>query len=74
MSIPYRSKKIPLEVALAEGNPMGYRSGTLRLETEPVSFRISRIEDTRTINIMDLGGTDMLIGYDWLEKHNPAID
>ncbi|KAK1918666.1 hypothetical protein P3342_001715 [Pyrenophora teres f. teres] len=26
------------------------------------------------INIMDLGEEDMLIGYDWLIKHNPAID
>ncbi|EMD64121.1 hypothetical protein COCSADRAFT_356971 [Bipolaris sorokiniana ND90Pr] len=23
---------------------------------------------------MDLGETEMIIGYDWLLKHNPAID
>jgi hypothetical protein len=26
------------------------------------------------IDIMDLGELDMLIGYDWLDAHNPAID
>ncbi|EFQ92022.1 hypothetical protein PTT_10978 [Pyrenophora teres f. teres 0-1] len=32
------------------------------------------IGDQMNINIMDLGEEDMLIGYDWLIKHNPAID
>ena len=26
------------------------------------------------ISIMDLGHIDLLIGYDWLDAHNPAID
>ena len=26
------------------------------------------------IDIIDLGGLDMLIGYDWLNAYNPAIN
>jgi len=24
--------------------------------------------------VMDLNGTDMFLGYDWLVKHNPEVD
>ncbi|KNG47714.1 hypothetical protein TW65_05783 [Stemphylium lycopersici] len=58
----------------ADDNPMAYGGGMMRLETQPVSLDVVEIRDQTTINIMDLGEEDMLIGYDWLIKHNLAID
>jgi hypothetical protein len=63
MSIPYCNRKVLIKVLLAEGTLMQYRLGTLQLETQPVLFRISKIKDTRTINIIELGRADMLISY-----------
>jgi hypothetical protein len=55
---------------------MEYGSGLIRLETQPVPFITAGLGIGRTevLNIMDLGEEDMLIGYDWLIKYNPAID
>jgi hypothetical protein len=75
-NIPYRTKEKPVRVVLADDNPMEYGGGLIRLETQPVSFVTAGIGQgqTEVLNIMDLGEEDMLIGYDWLIKHNPAID
>ena len=32
------------------------------------------IRDIININIIDISDCDMMIGYDWLVRHNPAID
>ena len=53
---------------------MEYGNGMIRLETKSTKLRIAGIECQMDINIMDLGELDMLIGYDWLDAHNPAID
>ncbi|USP73296.1 Reverse Transcriptase [Curvularia clavata] len=72
--IPYRSKKRPLQVISAEETPVAYGKGTIRLETELVTLEVSDTKSQMSISIMDLGETDLLIGYDWLDAHNPAID
>jgi hypothetical protein len=61
---------------LADDNPMEYGGGLIQLETQPVPFITAELGRGRTevLNIIDLGEEDMLIGYDWLIKHNPAID
>ena len=53
---------------------MEFGSGMIRMETESTKLRIAGIECQMDIDIMDLGGLDMLVGYDWLDAHNPAID
>ncbi|KAH7551044.1 reverse transcriptase [Bipolaris maydis] len=50
------------------------RERWIRLETEAVSLRLAGQESRTKISIMDLGETEMIIGYDWLLEHNPAID
>jgi predicted aspartyl protease len=72
--IPYRVKKRPIPVVLADERPMEYGNGMMRLETESTKLRIAGIECHMDIGIMELGDLDMLIGYDWLDAHNPAID
>ena len=72
--IPYRTKKVPMRAVLADDSPIAYGNGMIRLETEPVLIDLAGTESQEIINIMDLGEEDMLIGYDWLSKHNPAIN
>ncbi|KAH7562940.1 reverse transcriptase [Bipolaris maydis] len=73
-NIPYRTKKVPMRVVLADDSPTTYGNGWIRLETEAVSLRLAGQESRTKISIMDLGETEMIIGYDWLLEHNPAID
>ncbi|EMD58157.1 hypothetical protein COCSADRAFT_104603, partial [Bipolaris sorokiniana ND90Pr] len=63
-----------MRVVLADDSPTAYGNGWIRLETEAVSLRLAGQESRTKISIMDLGDTEMIIGYDWLLKHNPAID
>ena len=62
-NIPYRNKKIPLQVVSAEETPVAYGNGTIRLETESVTLEVSDIKSQMNISIMDLGDADILIGY-----------
>jgi hypothetical protein len=52
-------------VVLADDNPIEYRGGLIRLETQPVLFVTARIGQgqTEVLNIIDLEEEDMLIGY-----------
>jgi hypothetical protein len=72
--ILYRVKKRPILVVLADERPIEYGNGMMRLETELTKLRIAGIECYMDIGIIELGDLDMLIGYDWLDAYNPAID
>jgi hypothetical protein len=63
-------------VVLADDNPIEYGGGLIQLETQPVPFITAELGRGRTevLNIMDLGEEDMLISYNWLIKHNLAIN
>jgi hypothetical protein len=63
-------------VVLSDDNLMGYGGGFMRLETQPIPFITAGLGhgQTEVLSIMELGEEDMLIGYDWLIKHKPAID
>src|SRR3954468_23684490 len=74
LGIPYQNKERPLKMVLADDSPVSYGDGVIRLETKPMAMTISGISEVRSINIMDLGTEDMLIGHDWLLEHNPIID
>ena len=73
-NIPYWTKEVPMRVVLADDSPTTYGNGWIRLETEAVTLRLAGQESRERISIMDLGETEMIIGYDWLLEHNPAID
>jgi hypothetical protein len=61
--IPYRIKSKPIPIILADEKPIGYGNGMIRIETESTKLRIAGIECQINIDIIDLGETDMLIGY-----------
>lgn len=72
--IPFRIKDRPQRVVLADESAVEYGKGMINLETEEILTEIAGFKTKGQINIMDLGEWDMLVGFDWLRKHNPAID
>jgi len=40
----------------------------------PLEIKINRHKKTLEAVIMDLNGTDMFLGYDWLVKHNLEVN
>ena len=40
-NIPYRNKKVPMRVVLADDSPTTYGNGWIRLETEVVTLRLA---------------------------------
>jgi len=46
----------------------------INIETAPVAFDVAGIREFRTIDIIDLGDLNMILGWDWLVKHNPDVD
>ena len=61
--IPYQNKKVPMRVVLADDSPTTYGKGYIRLKTEAVTIRLAGQESQERISIMDLGDTEMIIGY-----------
>ena len=40
----------------------------------PLEVEINRHKETLEAAVIDLDGTDMFLGYDWLVKHNPEVN
>jgi len=40
----------------------------------PLEVEINRHKETLEAAVMDLDGTDMFLGHDWLVKHNPEVN
>ena len=40
----------------------------------PLEVEIDRHKERIDVAVIDLNGTDMFLGYDWLVKHNPEVD
>ena len=57
-----------------DNKPPAYRDRKIIIEIEPLKLVIGRIYNTRTLNIIDLGSEDILLGYNWLKKHNPKVN
>src|SRR5690242_12186729 len=72
--IPYRRKARPYPVRLADDNRPEWGDGWIHLETQEIEITVSGIQQKRSFDIMDLGSEDMLLGWDWLNHHNPMID
>jgi predicted aspartyl protease len=62
--IPYQIKSKPIPIILADEKPIGYGNGIIQIETKSTKLQIAGLECQMNINIIDLGETDMLIGYD----------
>ena len=66
-----QTKKIDFsfEVFNADGMKNGEMTKVALLEVE-----INRHKETLEVAVMDLDGTDMFLGHDWLVKHNPEVN
>ena len=40
----------------------------------PLEIKINGHKETLEAAVMDLDGTDMFLGHDWLVKHNPEVN
>jgi len=40
----------------------------------PLKIKINRHKETLEAAVMDLDGTDMFLGHNWLVKHNPEVN
>jgi len=40
----------------------------------PLEIKINGYKEKLEATVMDLDGTDMFLGYDWLVKHNPEVN
>jgi len=54
-------------------NTDGTKNGEVT-KVAPLEVKINGHKETLEAVVMDLDGTDMFLGHDWLVKHNPEID
>jgi len=40
----------------------------------PLEIKINRHKETLEAAVINLDGTDMFLGHDWLVKHNPEVN
>ena len=71
----YKEKDIPLWLEMVDGTTaQGYGKGILRLETLLLPVNIKGFKSQHSFTIMDMGGLEAIIGYDWLLTHNLDIN
>ena len=73
-NIPWRLKKEPYSVELADNKPPAYRDGKIIMEIKPLELVIKGIKETRILDIIDLGSEEILLGYNWLKIHNLEVN
>ena len=62
--VPYRTKKRPISVRLADGNAPGFGKGMINLETEEIALEASGFGENRAYDIIDIGELDIILGLD----------
>ena len=67
--IQTKSINFSFEVFNADGTKNGKVTKVVSLEIE-----INGHKETLEAAVMDLNGTDMFLGHDWLVKHNPEVN
>ena len=67
--IQTRPINFPFEVFNADRTKNGEVTKITSLEIE-----INRHKEKLEVVVMDLDGTDMFLGHDWLVKHNPEVN
>jgi hypothetical protein len=72
--IPYQTKKVPDRALLADGQPLGYGKGLINLKTQEITIEVAGLKERRQLNIVDIGDLDIIVGLDWLQKHNPDVN
>jgi len=54
-------------------NADGTKNGEV-IKVAPLEVEINRHKETLEVAVMDLDGTDMFLGHDWLVKHNLEVN
>ena len=54
-------------------NADGMKNGEVT-KVVPLGIEINGHKETLEAAVMDLDGTDMFLGHDWLVKHNPEVN
>jgi len=54
-------------------NTDGTKNGEVT-KVAPLKIKINRHKETFEAAVMNLDGTDMFLGHDWLIKHNPEVN
>jgi len=54
-------------------NTDGTKNGEVT-KVAPLEVEINGYKETLEAAVMDLAGTDMFLGHDWLVKHNPEVN
>ena len=68
-NIPTKPINFSFEVFNADGTKNGEVTKVVPLEIE-----INGYKEQLEVAVMDLDGTDMFLGHDWLVKHNPEVN
>ena len=72
--IPYRQKERPYQLSAADGKTFSYGKGMVNLETVEVDTRTDVSKERIAFDITDIGSDAVILGIDWLARHNPDID
>ena len=71
-----KEKKIkiePIDKSFKVFNTDGTKNGEVT-RFALLELKINRHKEYIDTVVMDLNGTDMFLGYDWLVKHNPEVN
>ena len=71
-----KEKKIQtkaLDFSFEVFNTDGTKNGEVT-KVAPLEVEINGYKETLEATVMDLAGTDMFLGHDWLVKHNPEVN
>jgi len=63
----------PINFSFEVFNADGTKNGEVT-KVAPLEIKINRHKETLEAAVMDLDGTDMFLGHDWLVKHNPEVN
>ncbi len=72
----YKNKRIQtksINFSFEVFNADGTRNGEVT-KVAPLEIEINRHKKTLEVAVMDLDGTDMFLGHDWLVKHNLEVN
>ena len=63
----------PINFSFEVFNADGIKNGEVT-KVAPLKIEINGHKETLEAVVMDLDGTDMFLGHDWLVKHNPEVN
>jgi len=68
-----RIQRKPINFSFEVFNADGTKNKEMT-KVAPLEIKINRHKETLEAVVMDLDGTDMFLGHDWLVKHNPEVN